>query len=117
MMFQARNMGANAFTITYTDTAGSTAGATAFTPVLPPSGSTMISSNQANLNGLAYSQQQIPDAVPIENLLFAGSAAKKILRIIPLRASMFILKEDGVYRVTGNSPATFTIDLLDSTAI
>jgi hypothetical protein len=117
IMLQNRAIGAPAFAVTYADAAGSTGGATAFSPALPSSGTTIQSSNAVNLNGLMYSQQQIPDAVPTVNILFAGSASKKILRIIPLRSSMFILKEDGVYRLTGSSPANFSIDLVDSTAI
>lgn len=111
ILIQNRSLGSAFFSAT------SSNGSTAFSPSLPTSGITVSSSNSANLNGLMYSKQQIPDAVPTTNILYPGSASKKILRLIALRSSLFILKEDGVYRCTGNDPSTFTIDLIDNTAI
>lgn len=110
ILLQNRLLGSSAFATT------STNGLTAFSPALPTSGTSVLSSNNTNLNGLMYSKQQIPDAVPLTNILYPGSASKKILRIIALRSSLFILKEDGIYRVTGNDPSTFAIDLIDNTA-
>lgn len=111
ILLQARSLGSTAFALT------SSNGLTAFSPALPSTGTSVLSSNSTNLNGLMYSKQQIPDAVPTTNILYPGSASKKILRILALRSSLFILKEDGVYRVTGNDPSTFAIDLIDNTAI
>ena len=89
----------------------------AYFPNLPTSGTTVGSANATNLNGLMFSKQQIPDAVPSTNILYLGSASKKILRILALRDSLFVMKEDGVYRVSGTSPSNFSADLLDNTAI
>ena len=88
----------------------------AFSPAMPTSGTSVSSTNQVNLNGLMYSVQQQPDAVPTTNILYVGSASKKIIRVLALRDSLFILKEDGVFRCTGSGPSTFAIDLIDNTA-
>lgn len=110
MMIQARTLGVAAFTVT------ASAHGSAFSPVLPTSGSTVISTNTANLNGLMYSKAGQPEAVPSLNILYVGSASKKILRVIPIRNSLFILKEDGVFRCTGVA-GNFSIDTIDSTVI
>ena len=110
MLFEERVLGGG----TYSATAS--AHGSAYSKPLPTSGTAVSSSNNVNLNGLMYSKTQIPEAVPIGNIFYVGSASKRILRIIPLRDSLFILKEDGVYRLTGQTPANFTVDLLDNTA-
>lgn len=65
-------------------------------------------------NGLAWSKTLQPDAVPTLNSTKIASADREILRIIPTRDSLFILKrEDGVFRLTGDSPSTFRVDPFD----
>lgn len=110
MMIQARTLGTSAFTVTVSGHGS------AFSPTLPTSGSTVISTNTTALNGLMYSKAGQPEAVPSLNILYVGSASKKILRIIPIRNSLFILKEDGVFRCTGVA-GNFAIDTIDSTII
>jgi len=51
--------------------------------------------------------------VPIVNYLEFGSANQPIRRIVPLRDGVMILKDDGVFRVSGNSPAAFNITPID----
>lgn len=111
ILIEERVLGGSAYAAT------ASAHGSAFSPTLPTSGTSASSTNQVALNGLMYSKQQQPDAVPSVNLQFVGSASKKILRILALRDALFILKEDGVYRCTGSDPTNFTIDLLDNTAI
>lgn len=90
---------------------------TCWSPALPSSGTTQSSTADTFKNAVYYSKVSQPEAVPLGNYLFAGSANKNILRILPLRDSLFILKEDGVYRLSGETSANFRVDLLDSTAI
>lgn len=90
---------------------------TCWSPALPTSGITQASVADTFKNAVYFSKVSQPEAVPLANYLFAGSAQKNILRILPLRDSLFILKEDGIYRLTGENPASFRLDLLDSTAI
>lgn len=86
-----------------------------FYPVLPTSGTDISSENDAFANGLYFSKPLQPEAVPILNFMRIGSADQRILRIIPLRDALFVLKEDGIYRVTGSQPNDFRPDLLDNT--
>ena len=88
---------------------------TCWNPVLSSSGTNNGSSNDENPNRVYYSKIQQPEAVPILNYVDAGSRANEILRIIPLRDSVFILKEDGVYRIIGEDPTSLRISLFDNT--
>ena len=110
MLLQARVLGTSAFVVTGTGTL------TAFSPVVPSSGNTLISTNTANLNGLMYSVPGQPEAVPTLNILYVGSASKPIRRIIAIRNSLFIFKDDGVFRCTGVA-GNFAIDVIDLTII
>ena len=75
-----------------------------------------ISSNDPRPNRIFYSKYLQPEAVPSVNFLDVGARDKAILRIIPLRDSLFILKEDGVYRISGET-APFNLALFDSSFI
>lgn len=110
MLLQARDYSIAAFSVVASAHGG------AFSPALPTSGISIISTNTSNPNCLMYSKSGQPEAVPTLNLLPVGSASKAILRIIPIRNSLFVLKEDGVYRCTGVA-GNFSIDTIDSTII
>lgn len=86
-------------------------------PQLPASGTSQSSTNEVAPNGIAYSKPLEPEHVPLAYRLYAGSKDSGILRIIPLRDSLFILKDDGgVSRLYGTDPSNFQISELDSTA-
>ena len=51
------------------------------------------------------------------NYLDVGSADKDILRIIALRDSVFFLKEDGIWMLTGEDISTYRVSLFDNTAV
>lgn len=88
---------------------------TCWSPSLPSSGTTESSTNDRFKNGLSFSKPSEPEAVPLTNFFFAGSADEEILRIVPLRDSLFILKTDGIYRLSGEDAGSFRVDLFDST--
>lgn len=72
-----------------------------------------ISTNEVRPNRVYYSKYQQPEAVPLVNYFDVGPRDKRIQRIIALRDALFIFKEEGIYRVTGDvSP--FTIQDFDS---
>jgi hypothetical protein len=79
-------------------------------------GTPLNSLNQVNINRLYYSKTQEPEAVPLLNYIDIGSRDKRIVRIIALRTSLFVLKEDGVFQVSGTSPTNFQVNLFDDTA-
>lgn len=110
MLIQSRILGSAVFNIV------ASAHGTSFNPALPTSGTTVGSTNTASLNGLMYSKAGQPDAVPTLNILYVGSASKPIRRIVPVRNSLFIFKDDGVFRCTGVA-GNFSIDVIDSTII
>lgn len=89
----------------------------AFSPVLPSSGTTFASSNDSTPNGVYVSKVGQPEAVPAVNLEFIGGGDQPILRILPLRDRVIVLKSDGVFVITGTTPSTLSITLLDSTII
>ena len=89
---------------------------TLFFPAIPTAGAIQYSNNYYAPNGLAYSKTSEPESFPLSNRMPVGSADYEILRIIPLRDSLFVLKEDGVYRLYGTDPSNFQVALLDSTA-
>lgn len=88
---------------------------TQFNPLLPTSGSTVISANEIRPNRLYYSKYQQPEAFPLANYIDIGPKDREIKRVIALRDSLFILKEDGIYRLSGES-APFAIAPFDFSA-
>lgn len=75
------------------------------------------SDNNETPNRLYYSKINQPEAVPISNYIDVGSKDKQILRILALRDNLFVLKEDGIFIVTGASAPNFSVRLLDNSAI
>lgn len=69
--------------------------------------------NDSYQNGIMWSKNQQPEHVPISHLEFVGSKSFPIKRILALKDSLFILKEDGTFRLTGNG-GQWTIDALDT---
>lgn len=77
---------------------------------------TIVSTNESKPNRIYYSKLLQPEAVPILNYFDVGSADKQILRIFPLRDSLFVFKEDGLYRISGET-APFVVTLFDSSCV
>lgn len=86
-----------------------------FTPSLPVSGSLTGSTNEVSPNRIYYSKLQQPEAVPLANYIDVGPKDREIKRVIALRDSLFIFKEDGIYRLSGES-APFTVSAFDFSA-
>jgi len=105
LLLEERGIGAAAFSATSSKT-------TCWTPDFT---SAQSSTNDRFKNGLFYSKNGQPEAVPLPNYFLCGSAQQSILRIMPLRDSLFILKDDGIYRLSGNDASSFVVELFDST--
>jgi hypothetical protein len=108
ILIEERGIGGSQFYITSNRT-------TAFTPNFPSSGITYASDNDVAINRLYFSKISQPESVPLLQYIDVGSRNKNILRVIALRDSFFILKEDGIYRGTGTDPTNLSIMLFDST--
>ena len=92
----------------------------AFSQTLPTSFSSGVqvqSKNNSAKNAVFISKVGEPEAVPVVNYLLVGSKNKSIKRIFALRDSVILLKEDGIFKITGNNIANFSVTPLDTTVI
>jgi hypothetical protein len=76
----------------------------------------VYSENEEKANRVYFSKLSQPEAVPSTNYFDVGAQDKAILRIVPLRDSLFVFKEDGLYRISGES-APFQLELFDNSFI
>lgn len=83
-----------------------------FNPTIPVTGSALSSTNEISPNRIYYSKLQQPEAVPLANYIDVGPRDREIKRIVPLRDSLFIFKEDGIYRLSSDV-APFTVAPFD----
>lgn len=102
-----------------TMTANNSTTGQSFTPEVPTSGATLISTSRGLAHGLLRSKAQQPEAVPSLNIQKVGSQNKRILAIQTLPNAMIIYKEDGAFKLSGESDGfggfNFVVDELDST--
>lgn len=77
---------------------------------------TVVSTNEEKINRIYFSKLLQPEAVPLLNSIDVGSADRKILRIFPLRDSLFVFKEDGLFRISGET-APFVLGLFDTSCV
>ena len=91
---------------------------TSWTPVIPATGQTYISSNNSRPNGFLVSKVNQPEAVPLayEYLLQAGTINIVIFRVIALQDAVYAFTNGGVFRITGSDPTALQILLFDSSA-
>jgi len=73
------------------------------------------STQEVGSNLLYHSKFEQPEAVPAGNVDAIGSEDSPILRILPLRNALIILKEEGVFILTGTTEVDFDIRPLDPT--
>lgn len=66
-------------------------------------------------NLLYVSKVSEPEAVPIVNFFAVGSQNSAIVGVYPLKDSLIILKEDGVYKLVGDIVDQFVVTPLDAT--
>lgn len=84
-------------------------------PVSFSTGVQVYSRNDELPHGFFTSKQSEPEAVPLVNFYPVGSKDASLIRFHALRDSVIILKEDGVWRLTGDNPLNFNVTLLDGT--
>lgn len=87
-----------------------------FNPVLDTSADD-FSENEVKPNRVYISKFSQPESVPLLQYIDAGEDNSEIVRIIALRDSVFIFKDNGeIYRLIGSDLNSFEIDLFDNTA-
>jgi hypothetical protein len=110
ILFVARSVATAAFTI------ASSSITTEFSPQLAATAyNKTTSSNDVFENGYTFSKNQQFEHVPPINTGFVGASNTKILRCVALRDSLIFIKEEGVYRLTGEDSSSFTLTPLDLT--
>lgn len=75
-----------------------------------------FSSNEERPNRVYYSKFQQPEAVPVLNFIDVGAKDEQILRILTLRDSLFVFKQDGLFRISGESEP-FSTSLFDGSCV
>jgi hypothetical protein len=75
------------------------------------------SDNQELGNRVYYSKVSEPEAVPTINYIDIGPQDEEIKRILALRDNLFVLKDDGVYVISGTSAPDWSVRLIDNTKI
>lgn len=83
----------------------------AYDPVLD----SVVSEVNTINNGIGVSKSGELEAVPATNLLNAGDTSSDVLRLIPLRDYVIVLKTDGIYKVQGLSPNGLVVNPFDLT--
>lgn len=84
-------------------------------PFIPPG--TISAQSDNFIDGIYVSKISEPEAVPVVNFFRVGARQKAIKRIFALRDSVIILKEDGIFRLTGDTVDQFQITILDGTVL
>jgi hypothetical protein len=73
------------------------------------------SDNDAKQNRVFVSKNSQIEAVPLYSYFDIGSANFPIQRVVALRDGIFFFKQDGVYRISGETFSSFTVTLIDNT--
>lgn len=75
-----------------------------------------MSDNNEQQNAVYFSKSSQPEAVPLLSYILVGSANFPIRRVVALRDSVFVFKDDGIFRITGEDPTNFRETIFDNTA-
>lgn len=101
MAFEERAIGGSAFHVYGATSAPAVAAC--WVPALPiASGSTGVSDNNTQTNGVAYSKLGMPEAWPLLNTLSVGPAGTNIYRRVGIRETQFVFTDAGIYTITGS---------------
>lgn len=76
-----------------------------------------VSDNQETQNRIYFSKFREPEAVPSLNFFDVGASDEPIRRILALRDNLFVLKNDGIFIVSGSSAPNFSVRRLDNARI
>ena len=75
----------------------------------------VVSDNDAKQNRVYASKTSQVEAVPLYTYFDIGSANFPIQRVVALRDGIFFFKQDGIYRLSGETFASWTVSLVDNT--
>jgi hypothetical protein len=83
----------------------------------PTIATAITSSNDAATNRVTWSAPDEPEAVPLINLVDIATSSARVLRVVPLRASMLVFTTEGLYRIAGVPPDAWSVDLIDPSLV
>jgi hypothetical protein len=106
--------GADTFTIDQITPSVGTPFSPTFSTIFSPD---VESDNETKSNRIYFSKLGQPEAVPSINFTEVGTQDGEIRRILALRDNLFILKDDGIFILSGTSAPDWSVRLLDSTKI
>jgi len=89
--------------------------ASAHTSAYDPALTGLVSDINTLNNGIGVSKTSEYEAVPATNLIYSGDTSSPIIRMIPLRDYVVVLKTDGIYKVQGLSPSGLVSSSFDLT--
>lgn len=89
----------------------------AFTPIIPHTGTTFASNNDARQNRVYISKLLQPEAVPIASNLDVGSRDFPIIRMVTLKDAVYVLKQDGNYKIVDQGNGVFAVSLTNNNTI
>jgi hypothetical protein len=75
------------------------------------------SDNEIRQNRVIISKPGQVEAVPVYRFFDIGSANFPIQRVVALRDGIFFFKQDGIYRLSGETFESFVVTLLDNTVV
>lgn len=92
---------------------------TCWTPEIPSSGSTYISSNTSSPGSFIVSKSAQPEAVPVAYTypVQSGNITVTLYRALALQDALYLFSNAGVFRVTGTDPTSLQVLLFDSSAL
>ncbi len=114
MMFEERGLGASAFTI-QSSNAFVQGMFFPYPPVSPATSTQSTSTQDSRVNAVYVAKSQQNEHVPATNYLPIGPNNKEILRIVSLRDSAIVIKEEGAYRITGDTFSNMVVTPIDLT--
>ncbi len=113
LLFEERGLGASAFTILSSNTVIQPM-FFPYPPVTTPN-TQSTSTQDVRLNAVYVAKSQQNEHVPATNYLPVGPSNKEILRIVSLKDSAIVIKEEGAYRITGDTFSNMVVTPIDLT--
>lgn len=112
IILKARNLQTEAFYLNSSRT-------TCWTPTIPSSGQTYISSNTSSPDSFMVSKVAQPEAVPVAYTVpvQSGNVTISLFRGLALQDALYLFSNAGVFRVTGTDPTNLQVILFDSSAL
>lgn len=66
-------------------------------------------------NRLYFSDTDEPESVPLVNFIDIGTLDASIQALVPLRNALLVFKEDGLWRISGSAPSSWSVEQIDTT--